>query len=290
MLGTSEQEKHPATRRADSYLELRQWLGAAGTLLPFVLVLGHALLRAVLPGPPAWRGWDLQDSMSSYYYTDMQHVFVGALCAIGAFLLSCKGEGKKRAWAATIAGLCAIGAGLCPIRPPNGAVTIISGLHFSFAGVLYFTFAYLAIVRFPVTDGAPSRRLGLRNRLCRICGWTIVACMVLIAFAQLPFIRAHVGSYRPGFCLESFATIAVGVSWLTRAKKSSTTLISACSSSRLKTRDAARDDGRVLTLGFARTGASAPNPPPRASWTSWAAGSRRDWRWTRASAKLFEKW
>jgi hypothetical protein len=263
-------EMHPATRRADSYLELRQWFGAAGALLPFVLVLGHAFLRAVLPGPPAWRGWDLQDSMSSYYYTDMRNVFVGSLCAIGAFLLSYKGEGKKGVW---IAGLCAIGAGLFPIRPPNGAITIISGLHFSFAGVLYLTLAYLAIVRFPVTDGAPSRRLGLRNRLCRICGWTIVASMLFIAIAQLPFVRAHIGSYRPGFCLESLATVAYGISWLTRAKRFS---MMPRSSSRLKTRDTARDDEDALMPGFARSGAPAPNPPPRAIWPRWAAGSRRD--------------
>jgi hypothetical protein len=219
MPGPPQPKMHSATRRADSYLGLRQWLAAAGTLLPFVLVLGHASLRALLLGPPAWRGWDLQDSMSSYYYTEMQTVFVGALCAIGALLLSYKGEGKKGVWAGTIAGLCAIGAGLCPIRPPNGARTIISNLHFGFAGVLYLTLAYFAIVRFPVTNSAAARRVRFRNRLSRMCGWTIVACMVLIAIAQLRFVRAHVGSYRPGFWLESCATIALGISWLTKDKK-----------------------------------------------------------------------
>jgi hypothetical protein len=212
-----QSKTQPAIRRA--YLELRQWFGAAGTLLPFVLVLGHAFLRALLPGPPAWRGWDLQDSMSSYYYTEMQNVFVVALCAIGAFLLSYKGEGKKGVWTGAIAGLCAIGTGLFPIRRPNAATTILSDLHVGLAGVLYFTLAYFAIVRFPVTDGAPGRRVGLRNRLYRICGWTIVACMVLIAIAQLRFVRAHVGSYRPGFWLESFASMAFGISWLAKGKK-----------------------------------------------------------------------
>lgn len=219
MPGPLKPNTPPAVRRADSYLELRQWLGAFGTLLPFVLVLGHAFLRAVLLGPPAWRGWDLQDSMSSYYYTDMQNVFVGALCAIGAFLLSYKGAGKKDAWAGTIAGLCAIGAGVFPIKPPNGAMTIIADLHVGFSGVLYLTLAYFAIARFPVTDGAPARRMALRNQLYRICGWTILACMVLVTIAQLRFVRAHVGSYRPGFWLESLATVAFGISWLTAGEK-----------------------------------------------------------------------
>jgi hypothetical protein len=219
MPGPPQPETHAVARRAVSYLELRQWLGTVVTLLPFVLVLGHAFLRAVLLGPPAWRGWDLQDSMSSYYHTDMRNVFVGALCAIGAFLLSYKDEGKKDTRAGTIAGLCAIGAGLFPIKPPNSAMTIIADLHIGFAGVLYLTLAYFAIVRFPVTDGVPDRRVSLRNRLYRICGWTILVCIVLIAVAQLRFVRAHVGSYRPGFWLESLATVAFGISWLTKGEK-----------------------------------------------------------------------
>lgn len=219
MPGPPQPETHLAARRADSYLELRRWLGAVGTFLPFVLVLGHAFLRALLLGPPAWRGWDLQDSMSSYYHTDMQNVFVGALCAIGAFLLSYNGEDKKDSRAGTIAGLCAIGAGLFPINPPKSAMTVIADLHIGFAGVLYLTLAYFAIVRFPVTDGERARRLGLRNRLYRICGWTIIACIVLIAVAQLPFVRAGVGSHRPGFWLESLATVAFGISWLTKGEK-----------------------------------------------------------------------
>ncbi len=74
-------EAPPAARRADAFLQLRQWLGIIGIALPFVLVLGNVFLRAVLKSPPAWRGWDLQRTMSSYYYTSMQNVFVGALRA-----------------------------------------------------------------------------------------------------------------------------------------------------------------------------------------------------------------
>lgn len=54
--------------------------------------------------------------MSSYYYTDTQNVLVGASCAIGAFLLSYRGEGNKGPWAGTIAGLSGIGAGLFSIK------------------------------------------------------------------------------------------------------------------------------------------------------------------------------
>lgn len=149
----------------------------------------------------------------------MQNVFVGALCAIGAFFLSYKGEDKKDAWAGRIAGICAIGAGIFPIQPPNGAVTIIAGLHLGFVAVLYLTLAYFAIARFPVRGAVLGRRMLLRNRLYRICGYTIAACIVLISAGQLPFVRARLGSNRPGFWLESLATVAFGISWLTKGEK-----------------------------------------------------------------------
>jgi hypothetical protein len=212
-------EFHQDARRADAYLQLRQWLGVIGATLPFVLVLGNAFLRSVLVGPPAWRGWDLQHSMSGYYFTPMQNVFVGALCAIGAFLLSYKGYDKKDAWAGTLAGLFAIGAGLFPTIPPSGKVTVISEFHIGFAAALYLTLAYFAIVRFPVTDRARAGRNAARNILYRVCGWTIIACLVLIAISEKHFVRARVGSYHPAFWLESLATISFGVSWLTKGEK-----------------------------------------------------------------------
>jgi hypothetical protein len=206
-------------RRADSYLQLRQWLGIIGMTLPFVLVLGNAFLRAVLASPPGWRGWDLQRSMSAYYYTSMQNVFVGALCAIGAFLLSYKGNDRKDAWAGTIAGICAIGAGLFPTIPPSGKVTAISELHITFAAVLYLTLAYFAIARFPVTASPAHRRDSVRNRVYRICGWTIIVCLALIAVSETRFVRSLVGAYRPGLWLECLATVAFGVSWLAKGEK-----------------------------------------------------------------------
>ena len=64
-----------------SYLELRKAVGIIGFALPFVLAFGKDLLQG--PG--------IEGSISGYYYTDMRNVLVGSLCAIGVFLLSCRG-------------------------------------------------------------------------------------------------------------------------------------------------------------------------------------------------------
>jgi hypothetical protein len=61
-----------------SYLFLRQTVGWIGTLLPIGLLVGSAI-SSTAPRP---------DSMSGYYYTDMRNIFVGALCALGVFLVA----------------------------------------------------------------------------------------------------------------------------------------------------------------------------------------------------------
>jgi hypothetical protein len=217
----SEHHSHgqPRARTADAFLQLRQWLGIIGTTLPFVLVLGNVFLRAVLSGPPQWRGWDLQRSMSAYYYTDMQNVFVGALVTIGAFLLAYKGRDKREARAGTIAGVSAVIVGLLPTVAPDGHFTVISDLHVAFAALLYLTLAYISIWLFTRPEDGPRRRDRARNAVYRVCGWTIIVCLALIAVAEEHFVRASIGAYRPAFWLESLATVAFGVSWLTKGEK-----------------------------------------------------------------------
>jgi hypothetical protein len=214
-----ESEPHQHARRADAFLQLRRWLGIIGTTLPFVLVLGNVFLRAVLKSPPEWRGWDLQRSMSAYYYTGMQNVFVGALVTIGAFLLAYEGRDKREARAGTIAGISAVIVGLLPTVAPGGHFTVISDLHVAFAALLYLTLAYVSIWLFTRPDDGPRQRDRARNVTYRLCGWTIVACIVLIAVAEEHFVRATVGAYHPAFWLESLATVAFGISWLTKGEK-----------------------------------------------------------------------
>src|SRR6267378_5672793 len=87
-----------------SYLGLRKAVGIIGSALPFVLAFGKMLLEG--PG--------IQDSISGYYYTDMRNVFVGSLCAIGVFLMSCRGYDRKDEIAGYLACVFAIGVALFP--------------------------------------------------------------------------------------------------------------------------------------------------------------------------------
>ena len=86
-----------------SYTLLRQVVGWIGTLLPIVLLAGLAISSTQ----------SRPDSMSGYYYTDMRNVFVGALCALGAFLGAYDGYDDLDRWITNIAGFCAVGVAFC---------------------------------------------------------------------------------------------------------------------------------------------------------------------------------
>ena len=90
-----------------SYMFLRQTVGWIGTLLPVVLLVGAAISSTA----------SRPDSMSGYYYTDMRNIFVGALCALGVFLVAYDGYDDVDRWITSIAGFGAIAVAFCPTKP-----------------------------------------------------------------------------------------------------------------------------------------------------------------------------
>lgn len=197
-----------------SYLTLRTAIGVLGCLFPFVLSLGAALVFQ--------RG--IQESISAYYYTGMRDVFVGILCAIGVFLLSYHGYERADDIAGDLGCAFAVGVALFPTTPANGATgeeKIIGGLHLAFASLFFLTLAYMSLCLFTKSDQEqPKKKKLQRNRVYRICGYTMVLCLVLIAVEGLlpKELRQSLDRLDPKFWLESAAVFAFGVSWLTKGE------------------------------------------------------------------------
>jgi hypothetical protein len=228
-----------------SYLFLRKTVGWIGTLLPVVLISGNALFFAAsLPG-----------SMSGYYYTHMRNIFVGALCALGVFLLAYDGYDEVDRWITNIAGLGAIGVALCPTKPPVcpaaargcpapgvrylSAVQQATGdIHLFFAAVTFIALGLMALrfatpARTPPDQGLLTRiRYGLgwarpdagqsaakrwRDVIYRVCGVTILSCVVLAAASNL--LPAPVKARWPWlFVFEAVAVFAFGISWFVKGQ------------------------------------------------------------------------
>lgn len=206
-----------------SYLGLRKAIGILGVALPFVLPFGQILLHA-LGIQSSLHSPVIANSVSSYYYTDMRNIFVGSMCAIGVFLMSYRGYDRRDARAGRFAFVCAIGVALFPTSPLPVATPdqkLIGGIHLTFAALLFLTLAYcfsLKLFRETDPNKPPTPQKLQRNRVYRISGYVMLACIALIVVAALPPIKAMVEQFAPRFWLEAIAIVAFGVSWLTKGE------------------------------------------------------------------------
>jgi uncharacterized membrane protein len=197
-----------------SYLTLRRLVGLLGIALPFVLVVGGALIFGV----------GQQSSISSYYYTPMRNVFVGTLCVIGFFLLSYRGYEPRDNIAGNLACLFAVGVAFFPTAPDGDVprpAAITGHVHLAFAAAFFATLIYFSLCLFTKTTPGvpPTPRKLQRNTVYRICGYVMAVCMLLIlAISLIPGAKQALQAYAPVFWLEGLAVIAFGASWLTKGE------------------------------------------------------------------------
>jgi hypothetical protein len=208
-----DQHSGPQDSLVVSYLALRKAVGIIGFALPFVLAFGKILLQG--PG--------IEGSISCYYYTVMRNVFVGSLCATGVFLMSTRGYDRRDEIAGRLASVFAIGVALFPTAPCTGALPhykFVPILHRSLAALLFLTLAYFCLALFTQTDPSktPTRRKLQRNAVYRVCGYTILACILVIGVVSLPAVKTLVEGCTPIFWLESVAVVAFGAAWLVKGE------------------------------------------------------------------------
>jgi hypothetical protein len=195
-----------------SYLALRTTIGILGTALPFVVALGALIIF----------GTGIQGSLSGYYYTGMRGVFVGTLWAIGFFMLSYKGYERADNIAGNLACIFAVGISLFPTAPDvitSNTDIIIGNIHLTFAALFFGTLIYFCLFQFTKTDQKkPTKRKLQRNRVYRICGYVMAACIVVIGVVHIDAVANVVSGLNLIFWFESIAIAAFGVSWLTKGE------------------------------------------------------------------------
>jgi protein-S-isoprenylcysteine O-methyltransferase Ste14 len=186
-------------------------IGIIGTALPFVLAFGNMFLEG--PG--------IQKSVSAYYYTGMRNIFVGSLCAIAVLILTYRGH-KGDYFYLNLASIFAFGVAFFPTTPEIGATSreeIIGTFHLLFAAFFFLMLAIITLRLFRKThpNKPPTPRKELRNGVYTFCGYSILACIALLAILKfMP--DSPVNSLNPVFWLESIAVAAFGVAWLTKGE------------------------------------------------------------------------
>ncbi len=199
-----------------SYLQLRRAIGYLGICLPIILPIGVLILNT-------GEGW--QPTISDYVATVMEGVFVGILFAIGVFLYFYEGykpDDDRKPYeilsddlAGNIACVCALGVALFPT---NSGVTLVRYLHIIFATAMFLILAYFSLVLFTKGNAKPTARKEQRNRIYRICGVTILACIALIGIYGWFFPDDALEALNPVFWLEAIALWAFGAAWFVKGE------------------------------------------------------------------------
>jgi hypothetical protein len=193
-----------------SYLALRKAVGWIGILLPLTLLAGVVLI---------FRESIILRSISHYYYSGMRDVFVGALCAIALFLFFYRGHdnwGKINwdNWLSSLAGLFAIGIALFPTTE-SGPTDTTGLIHFVCAAIFFVILALFSMFIFTKKGKSPTDEKIVRNRIFRICGAIMLACLLAI-FLFMNTSHTHESASSFVFWAESIALVAFGISWLTK--------------------------------------------------------------------------
>jgi hypothetical protein len=193
-----------------SYVDLRRWIGRIAFALPASMI-GYGLLSE-----KSWPG-----SISAYYYTDMRNVFVGALCALAVFLFSYRYQ-KADNYLSTAAAVLVLGVAWFPTAtegPTSSGEDVVRGIHLACAFLFFVILAIFSLRIFTKSHGRYTRRKRQRNRLYRICGWTIVTALVgavANAAAERWIDRYPLQDGNALFWLETTMVWAFGVSWLVK--------------------------------------------------------------------------
>jgi len=196
-----------------SHLHLRKIIGLLGLTLPLILAIAS--------------GFELQNSISDYYYTKQTTIFTGILTSFGIFLIAYRGyerENEKLSDNAitNIAGILALLTVLIPCsneelwaNMPNGHHnTTINLIHTICAGGFLSLMGWMAYFRF--TKGNIENPLKKkRNILYKFCA---VGVWISVSFMALLIINGEYRFKYDIFIGECFALFFYGTAWMVKGR------------------------------------------------------------------------
>lgn len=217
--GAADGGNQPEAFRGEEPLSLshylhQQLIGYLGLLLPLILFV----LAAARPVPPLPR-WQTLDSVSAYYYSGADAVFVGILFALSLFLFSYRGYSAS--WMdrllGKIGGVAALGVAVFPTGAPQSLEEplwwsdALGTVHYVSASTLFFVFIAFAIWLFRRSDTPRAERGGekrWKNRLFLVCGIVMIGAILWAASSLV--------TDAPIFWAEVIALWAFALSWLVK--------------------------------------------------------------------------
>ncbi|MBK9109472.1 MAG: hypothetical protein IPM92_14140 [Saprospiraceae bacterium] len=197
------------------FLWVRRSIGILGIVFPLILIVGNAFLCA----DKKWL-----DSISAYYHTGMQNVFVGILCVMAILLYTyCGPKGEDKTLANMASAFC-FGVAFFPTKLPDGDSACFAGLgnevyslHLLCAILLFACFAWFTLITFNKKDERgeiTAARLRQRPWFKR-SGYVIIGSMlaIVIGWGIEKYLQVNIQFPLTLIC-EWLALTAFGISWV----------------------------------------------------------------------------
>lgn len=174
-----------------SFLRLHTFIAIVGLSLPFIMLVGL--------GVPT--------SISETWYSHMRDVFVGALCACGAFFICNQGYDFMDDFAFNLCGVCFL---LIAFFPCEGYVEYMpswhSCVHYVAACILFFTLGTICFFLFTKSKGNMTEEKLKRNLIYEVCGITIYFSILTLLTSNFIFMGKFVIFYNETVMLIAFCT------------------------------------------------------------------------------------
>ena len=207
---------------------LRKLVGVLGMLLPLLLYVFLLIISKHV---------EVLDSISHYYFTRSNVIFIIVVSLMAVFLLIYKGKEPIEFYLSSLAGIAALLLLLFPTDSIIGkcedfcntvSISFVSDnptrsiFHYVCAGIFLGSLAYMSLfvfTRYNVNDGKTEKKRK-RNIIYRVCGILMILALIVILFAGgLSLIPPDIyNQYNITFWMETLAIEAFGFSWIVKGK------------------------------------------------------------------------
>ncbi len=226
-----DESKLKAKEKAElnlNYTRLRVTLGVLGMIMPLVIFCVN--------------GFQIEPSISEFYYTDSMVVFTGILIAFGLFLLSYKGFGRDKGEkisdnaVTNMAGVFVLIVAFVPTQCSGPECTelfldavafghqksIVGKIHLISAALFLISMGYMSFVQFAKEGESKSKDCEdeqIVRRRCIVYKFSGIMIWLSLLFLALYFVGAFGKIENVIFWIETIALEFFGISWLVKSKQ-----------------------------------------------------------------------
>lgn len=159
-------------------------------------------------------------SVSGAYYTEARYILLVMLVLVGLLLFAYSGHSARESMWSKVAAVASLLLVFFPTDCTNCRTTISGQIHFISGAILFLILAYFCLVPFQKNTRGMKGKRARRSLIYRICGWTMLACIVGLFFANILLSTSEINEWRLTYYGETIALNAFGIAWIVSGKTS----------------------------------------------------------------------